>query len=56
MERKGQCHAQLTPKEQKKVVRLIGKQTTVKVFMSKLCNDKYVNIIVGYRGKYQYNK
>ena len=45
MERKAQYQAQLTPKEQKKLVRLIGKQTIVKVFMSNMFNDKYVNIL-----------
>ena len=45
MERKGQYQAQLTSKEQKKLVSLIGKQTVVKVYMSNMCNDKQVNIL-----------
>ena len=47
IERKGQYQAQLTPKEQNKLVSLIGKQTIVKVFISNMCNDKYVNILWG---------
>ena len=45
MGRKGQYQAHLIPKEKKKLVSLIGKQTIVKVFMSNMCNDKYVNIL-----------